>query len=346
MQSSRTTRSTAGKRPRTSDVHAKPALADLDDDGAVPPDAKRARRSRSRSPSIVYLGQRRVAPPPFNADDADLVIRTQANTSFRVHRALLALASPTELAPMINRAEAALAAAAGLDPDPFILLLPESDFVIETLLRFIYPVPDPVLHDLDDVAAVYHAAQTYAVPCALQALQHALAAPRFLDAEPVRVYALAHRFRLDDLARTATRAALRLPAEWPAYEEFDAMPAQHYHALLTAHRRAARLAAECVASRELQPAAFAAHRKVPAAGARNLKCVKGPGVCWLLAYKKRAAPLLLEVPTSEKVCSPAFVAGLAESVECQLCREALLHVFEPNGYVEQLRKAIDAIAEQ
>ncbi|CDO76671.1 hypothetical protein BN946_scf184305.g3 [Trametes cinnabarina] len=305
---------------------------------------KRPRLSPARrSASLVCLGLRKVSPPPFNAPDADLVIRTSADTTFMVHKVIVAAASPVLAAKIASAAvhvahpdnPAVDAATASLE-----IALPESEFVLETLLRYIYPLPEPVLLDLDDIAAVYDAAANrYSFACATSALQRALSSPRFLDAEPVRIYALAKRFGLEDLARTALRDTLRHPAVWPDYDEFTEMPASHYRTPLAAHRAIRRDAVECLRSLDLTEKALPhTARTLPVA----LRCNRG-FKCWWEEYKERACPLLLEIPTSDRVCDAAFVAELADDVGCLDCRHALLVSLRPGAYVQQLKEVIDAL---
>ncbi|KAI0327607.1 hypothetical protein GY45DRAFT_1373021 [Cubamyces sp. BRFM 1775] len=80
------------------------------------PDPKRARRSRS--PSIVFVGIRRVAPAPFNDEAADLLIKSAADTEFMVYRSILAAASPA-LASRITAAAERAAAEAELHSGSF-----------------------------------------------------------------------------------------------------------------------------------------------------------------------------------------------------------------------------------
>ncbi|GBE89286.1 hypothetical protein SCP_1502940 [Sparassis crispa] len=85
------------------------------------------------------------------------------------------------------------------------------------------------------------------MPKVLHALRRMLAAPRFLAHEPVRVYAVALRYGLEDLAREAAAHALRFPVDWPNYEEFKDVSEYDYHMLLSLHRERARGAVACLA---------------------------------------------------------------------------------------------------
>ncbi|KAI9061546.1 hypothetical protein FKP32DRAFT_1594348 [Trametes sanguinea] len=315
------------------------------------PSAKRPRRGREEDlppldsyPDIVFLGMRKMGPAPFNSPDADLTIRTSTDTTFMVNRAILAAASPVlaaKIASAVTEATEQDKSAAQGSQAHCEIALPESDFVVETLLRFIYPLSDPFLLDLDDIVDVYVAAtERYSIAYATSALQHALSSTRFLDQDPVRVYAIAKRFGLDDLAKDATRAALKHPTDWPNYDEFQNMSADHYHSLLTTHRRIARDAVACVTNSILLQSA---RPSIIANMSRHANMCNKSFVCWWDKYVERAKPVLLATPTSDKVCSPAFVAGLLDSIACQSCREALLVTLLPNGYVQQLKKALDAL---
>ncbi|OJT02790.1 hypothetical protein TRAPUB_6646 [Trametes pubescens] len=147
-----------------------------------------------------------IAPAPFNAEDADLVIRSSTeNICFKVHKAILNLASP-----VLTAAIAALPNPSdGSAPE---LRLPEPGDVLTHLLRFLYPVSDPDMLSPEDVVNVYTAVIKYDVSYVTTTLQRMLVSPRFLDAEPLRVHALAKRFRLDELARLASNSRRSAPA--------------------------------------------------------------------------------------------------------------------------------------
>ncbi len=195
---------TSTRRKRTA------ASADHDEDSVKSP-SQRSRRERS--PSIVFLYIRKAAPPPFNADDADLIIHTSAGTPFRLKRHTISLASPVLAFDIGQRVQSyrTLNPRGGL-PECVELTVPESDFVLEVLLRFVY-FEEPVLLDLDDIIDVLEAANKYGIRIAIQGLTQALS--RFLDEDPFRVFSVAQRFQLDDPGSVFKRAALKHPLRWP-----------------------------------------------------------------------------------------------------------------------------------
>ncbi|KAK7685109.1 hypothetical protein QCA50_011948 [Cerrena zonata] len=180
---------------------------------------------RERSPSIEFIGMRRVAPAPFNNPDAGFSIRTnQTNTIFYVPIALLVSAST-----FFNHLRTS---------EEFVV--PESDATMETILRFVCPVDDPVLQDMDDVSDVLTASLKYNIPYVTTKIRQILVSPRFMSEEPVRVYAIARRYGLNEEANIAARHSLRFPMNWPAYEEFEHISGKMYHELVALHQNTSR----------------------------------------------------------------------------------------------------------
>ncbi|KAI0699041.1 hypothetical protein C8T65DRAFT_660180 [Cerioporus squamosus] len=94
---------------------------------------------------------------------------------------------------------------------------PESDFVLEVLLRFIH-FEEPVLLDLDDIVDVLEAATKYEIHIAIQGLTKAL--PRFLDKDPLRVFSVGRRVFLADpscvFKRASSTTQSSTAAEYPS----------------------------------------------------------------------------------------------------------------------------------
>ncbi|KAI0328715.1 hypothetical protein GY45DRAFT_959318 [Cubamyces sp. BRFM 1775] len=124
---------------------------------------------------------------PFDAKDADLVLRSRDSIDFRVYRSILALASPTILqkAPLLSVAESGDDEAA-TNRAPPIHLMPEDSVVLDALLRMCYPVDHPQLSDLDVLLDVLSAARSYGMKKAEQAIRASW--PAHIDKAPLRLY--------------------------------------------------------------------------------------------------------------------------------------------------------------
>ncbi|RPD72645.1 hypothetical protein L226DRAFT_614789 [Lentinus tigrinus ALCF2SS1-7] len=266
--------------------------------------------SRDRSPSIVFLYVRKSAPPPFNADDADLILHTSAGTPFKVTRSTIRNASSV-LDELISRnREVHRRSNNGRYPKCVELTIPESDFVLEALLRFVY-FDTPVLFDLDDIIDVLKAATKYKICVAIDGLANNLRMPDFLVKDPLR---------------------------WPpATHDPESLRWQELHNAVKYRRK---ISFDAVSLIE-DPARLSTlpWDRVPGG--------KPPcgGACWWPLYADRARPVLHEAPLSDVVCSASFVASVGMELKCVDCRERLLCILLPNGYIEQLKRDIDALPE-
>ncbi|EGN96994.1 hypothetical protein SERLA73DRAFT_57941 [Serpula lacrymans var. lacrymans S7.3] len=151
------------------------------------------------------------ARAPFNTAKADIVIRSSDNVYFRVFRCLLALASPffdamfdlprplTEI-PDYETYD-------GLEVIP----MTEGSRTIDMMLRFCYPVPSvgsPRLDNLTDIENLLEAAIKYSMDGIEKKASEALISRHLLEKEPLRVFAIAYRYRLEREARIAARYTL------------------------------------------------------------------------------------------------------------------------------------------
>ncbi|CAL1708371.1 unnamed protein product [Somion occarium] len=292
-----------------------------------------ASSARRRSPSIEFVGMRRVALAPFNDPQADFVIQTQrTNTMFRVSLAILAQASS-----FFRQVESQRKQNPGLR-DYEHLDVAESDATIETILRFIYPVADPVVQDLDDVCDAYQASVQYKFDYVAKRLREFMLSPRFMDNEPVRVYAIARRFGLAEETNIAARHVLRFPPNWPAYEEFDHISGRAYHELLTLHKNRGRKLVEFLHSFHLK-------EKITC-----MKCCPREATAalprrqpeWWQIYVQQATPLLLDSPANEDIFSLEFILKVAieAGITCSMCCTSIMQAAQPGGAIAILKEGL------
>ncbi|KAH9930356.1 uncharacterized protein B0H18DRAFT_1117037 [Fomitopsis serialis] len=149
----------------------------------------------------------RWASTPFDDPTADLILRTSDLVDFRVFRLILRLASPV-FASMLEVGQAPPGAAdrsqtesdESRDGCP-VVPIQEDSTTVETLLRIIYPMKDPALGDLPQLHYIIAAALKYEMEQAVALGTTALLS--FVSKEPLRVWAIAARNRLEVEARTA-----------------------------------------------------------------------------------------------------------------------------------------------
>jgi hypothetical protein len=144
-----------------------------------------------------------MAPYDFNAPDADVVLRSSDGKEFRVHRLILSISSPifqgmfglpqpTESLPKISNID-----------------IPETSDILQPFLQYLYPRSPPDISDISMWAALYAIADKYGTEVVTDLLRDALI-PRFLEASPLRVYALASCWGFEEEAKIASRRTLTM----------------------------------------------------------------------------------------------------------------------------------------
>ncbi|PBK67078.1 hypothetical protein ARMSODRAFT_338258 [Armillaria solidipes] len=173
----------------------------------------------------------------FNSSDADVVLvgADDQKRRFAVHKCILSAASPVfKDMFMLPQAKATN------DSLPVVDMV-ESSKVVFALLQFIYPVPNPVISSLDELVPVLAAAKKLDVDAAIDSLRNKLVISDHLENEPLRVYAIAARFDLQEELRVAAKYTLKKNVlDCPLSEDLKHITAYDYHRLLDLHRRHSR----------------------------------------------------------------------------------------------------------
>ncbi|RDX54032.1 hypothetical protein OH76DRAFT_1398315 [Lentinus brumalis] len=145
--------------------------------------------------------QTRQAPSPFDRSDADLILHTKDDVNFSVHRLVLSLASP------IFETMFFLPQPPGTEPRPSVDVSEDSQ-TIETFLRIVYPVADPEIKSLQHLREVLAAGTKYDAPAVIAASRKALVQKTFIEADPLRVFAIACIFGMEAEAQAAAEVAV------------------------------------------------------------------------------------------------------------------------------------------
>ncbi|KAI9061282.1 hypothetical protein FKP32DRAFT_1594627 [Trametes sanguinea] len=148
------------------------------------------------------------AADPFYSKDANVILRTVDDVEFRVHKYLIKLAAPA-LAALISLAPYQTSSSSSRTQRR-LLNLPQTSDVLDTFLRFVYPVEEPSL-GLDDIAALLELANRYSASGVIARMRTHLLLPEHLETDPTTVYALASYAGLKHVARTAARRTLAHP---------------------------------------------------------------------------------------------------------------------------------------
>ncbi|EJF64102.1 hypothetical protein DICSQDRAFT_153221 [Dichomitus squalens LYAD-421 SS1] len=192
--------------------------------------------SSSRSPDVSATDDKQKkavatkAPPPFDREDADLIISTRDNVDFHVHRVVLSLGS-TVFENMFSFPQPA-----GTDVARPHVDISEDSKAMETFLRIIYPIPDPEFKSLQHLHSVLAAGTKYDAAAVIALARKKLTESSFLQDDPLRVFAIACLFHMADEAKMAAELAVRKSRVTGTCPELDAIPAGAYHRLLALQR--------------------------------------------------------------------------------------------------------------
>nr|VWP02249.1 N/A [Ganoderma boninense] len=176
---------------------------------------------------------------PFNDPSADVILASSDNVPFKLHKVILSLGSeffkamfslsqPKPLAsvdPQINDP----IADAEIDGLPVIHVSEPSE-VLSKLFRLCYPMDNPHLTTIDEVAAVLTAALKYELRKPIQMTSRRLR--KLMPAASVRVYAIACRLDLEDEARAAAVAIREKKLQNEYAAELEDISIGAYHRLL------------------------------------------------------------------------------------------------------------------
>ena len=136
----------------------------------------------------------------FCADDADVIIRAAGTLDFRAHKFILSFVSPvfkdmfTVPQPPTDTPDTL----PHVDVD-------ESADTWKNILRTIYPMPHPIIDDLDDLESLLLAAKKYEMQPLIDVHKKGLENMTFVQEDPLRLYAIACACGLEDQAKSVAR---------------------------------------------------------------------------------------------------------------------------------------------
>lgn len=264
----------------------------------------------------------------FDDPTADFILRSSLPaTDFHVHRLLLSLASPF-FDQMLSLPQPSSKELAKIP----IVEVAEPPGILQQLLQFIYPVPDPTIDDdLDTLILVLHAAIKYDILPAIESLRKQLVSEHYLQQDPTRIYAVASRYELEEEAKVASKHTLGISIlDGPLSEELRYISAYSYHRLLALHHTRARAAKALLRLRD------------------DVQCMEcngtygafSEGPKWWLDFQKRAAEELSARPTTDVIFTMEFLSKSFQHVGCRKCPLSLL---ESWSFLEDLKQQIDEL---
>lgn len=180
------------------------------------------------------------ASAPFDDPNADAILRASDNVDFRVIRTFLSYGSEF-FSDLFSLPQAAGSAGDRMKNGLPVLRMTEEGRTLRTFLLMCYPmgaVDPPVLKRLEDVASLLEAATKYNLGRVEQRARQMLVDPRFLSADPVRVFEIACRYGMKEEAGVAAKATLKMAILKSAYgPELEFISAGNFFQLLQYHRR-------------------------------------------------------------------------------------------------------------
>lgn len=261
----------------------------------------------------------------FDSEDADIVLQTTDGRSideFCVHSCILAAASPF-FRDMFNLPQG----------KKIIVEIPvsESSDVLDALLRLVYPIPDPVITSFEKLALVLEAAIKYDFIVAVSILRKLLVSPHFLQMSPIRVYALACRYELEEESKIASRYTLGINMfDAPPMEDLRYITGHSYHRLLNFHRQRSKAAQNLLQV------------------STSIKCMQCNGSVytlhgspkWWFEFEKAAKAELARRPSTDIIFGMEFLFNVAKEADCSRCPESILDSWT---FLRDLKGSIDAL---
>ncbi|OSD05347.1 hypothetical protein PYCCODRAFT_1228188 [Trametes coccinea BRFM310] len=267
-------------------------------------------------------------PPPFDKP-ADLILRSSDGIDYNVYRCILILASPIfadmwslpQPTPPSHRSHQADT------PDLPVVAIPETAKTLETLLRLIYPLSTvPDFASMDDFKAAFLVAHKYEIDYTKTVLSSALS--KFSGLEPLRMYAMAVRYDLPDVARLAARGFLLMQDPLAMIDEVKELDVVAYHRLLVYRARCTNslktlgdtsLTSYFKMSSRVSPYAWTwiycktCHPRLP--NQYGHRCT-----LWFKEHWKRLFIVLAATPSADALADPALNdEAMREVAKCETC---------------------------
>ncbi|KAJ3486435.1 hypothetical protein NLI96_g4245 [Meripilus lineatus] len=268
---------------------------------------------------------------PFTDEDADLIIRSNDNVDFRVYKVILAKASPL-FKDMFTLPSPSPSIRQQYLQDEYqngvpIITLAEDAPSIDLLLRFCYPIENPSLDTFEDIETVLELGTKYDIEILINASQKAL--HHLEDASALKVFVLACRFKLPDLAQRAAKLTLNRPIltnsmKPPFPPELHHISAMTFCILVDYHHRCSRVASALASNYTwVEDTGIVVICSNCCAQSRTFRYKSGgrfPAASWYTDYMDRAGAALNDRPCGGTVVDPGLLEpSLQRASQCTLC---------------------------
>jgi hypothetical protein len=297
----------------------------------------------------------RIADAPFNDPDADIILCTADNVHFLVYKLLLSLASLV-FRDMFSLPQPSDSQSNKERP---VISITEGRQTVETMLKYCYPSFDPTLETLEDIQAMIEVMTKYDMQEGLKRVRKHLVSPVFLQGQPLRVFAIACRYKLKDEAILAAQHTVYHPIVVPYVQELDYIPASAYHRLLEYRNKCGDLV---VALTNLNSPIWVSspdwmrfqvqHTICPASCSNRV--IPGPfsshGIKeWFCEYLLRAKDALRSRPCPKTVADPELLRpSLEKASSCRNCSYRAyndLNKFATVTFAQEIQRVISEVSQ-
>ncbi|KAJ7459705.1 hypothetical protein FB451DRAFT_982292, partial [Mycena latifolia] len=167
---------------------------------------------------------------PFDDTAADVIIQSSDNVRFYVYKLILSLASPI-FADMFALPQPQQKNDIDHDRDPHpVVRVSESSEVLHRLLSFCDPRCTPTWGSIEDIPMMLEVADKYCLDKMTRHLGNILMlATPYIEKEPMKIFAVAVRYHLPDVARLAAKFTLQLT--WEEQLDRDTPELKHIQAI-------------------------------------------------------------------------------------------------------------------
>ncbi|KAN0138247.1 hypothetical protein V8E53_004136 [Lactarius tabidus] len=191
--------------------------------------------------------------PPFDHDDADIILRSSDRVDFHVYQAILSTSSPF-FKSMFSLPQPNTSRGGAPGKNNPVIDLPENSKTITTLLTLIYPIvsaaPEP--ESLDDAIDAFVAAKKYDMAIVSQFLNLQFAESARVQDDAIAAFSAAYSRELGEACHIAAKASLKCRMNLNnVADKLQYMNGPAFYQLYKFHRACSATAAQAVSGTKL-----------------------------------------------------------------------------------------------
>lgn len=209
---------------------------------------------------------------PFDkkTESTDVILRSSDGLDFHVHKLVLSLASPFfgDMFSLPRRRDSEEAEENSVDME-------ESNSVLDKLLRFCYPVDEPLLDDTKLALDLLSATIKYDMDGPTSRVKRIIMSPSVIAENPLLIYSASCKLGLADEAKLAAKISLRYPMLTLGTQGLQNLPALAYHRFLVYHQKCSITASELVCKADWLPTDTWDFSRLFVQGTCNSPCCAG-----------------------------------------------------------------------